>query len=158
MASWPDATPDGGHGRFPTVTKKVPHAATTRPNAARVKARAATGPIAWRATSRPTTRATRTTASAKLAAVDGGGSVWAQLAAGADGNWPAMTIPTANPSTSGTTTQNLSQKRLGFCSTPRCYRWASVPVGQAELITNYESATNRVEITVSGGIGTVRVM
>jgi len=72
MASWPDANPNGGQDLLPAVTKNEPHAATTSPNAAIVKAREATGPIAERATSRPTTRATRITASVKLAAVDGG--------------------------------------------------------------------------------------
>ena len=125
MASCPDASPEGGQGSFRVVTKNEPHAATTRPNAAIVKARAATGPIAWRATSRPTTSATRTTAKAKLAVVDGGVSVCAPHSLGVgDGKPAAMTMPMMAPITSGATTQKLSQKRfrLSRGSTRRCYR------------------------------------
>ncbi len=120
MASWPDASADVGHALLLTVTKYVPHAATTSPNAAMVKAREATGPIAERAASRPTIRATNTTASAKLPAVEGGVSACPQLGAGVDGNCPAMTIPTTAPIASGATTQNASQKRLVFSCTARC--------------------------------------
>jgi hypothetical protein len=70
MASWPDATPADGHGSDRVVTKKDPHAVTINPKAAMVKARAATGPMAERETTRPTRSATRTTARAKFADVD----------------------------------------------------------------------------------------
>ena len=46
MASWPDATPEGGQAPLRVLTKNDPHAATISPKAAIVKARAATGPIA----------------------------------------------------------------------------------------------------------------
>lgn len=89
MASWPDATLDAGHGAERVVTKNEPHAATIKPNAAMVKARAATGPIAERAATRPTSNATRTTARMKLAEFDGVAAAgWLQSIVD-DGNWPA---------------------------------------------------------------------
>src|SRR3954447_19274429 len=88
MASLADPTPVAGQGSARVVTKNDPQAVTINPNAASVNARAATGPITDRATTRPTSRATRTTARAKLAEVEGAPTSCAQSPVGA-GNWPA---------------------------------------------------------------------
>jgi hypothetical protein len=68
--------------------KNDPHAETTRPNAAMLKARAATGPIVEPAMTRPINSATSAIASAKFAEVLIACGVWPQSALGA-GNCPA---------------------------------------------------------------------